>query len=103
MAKKQKKEELLSEVTAYVFDERSGTCLLQITYDNMPMKGDNIVICRDGYVFECLVTKRTFVVDSDSNNIAWNLFVVPIGTPYKIEQDEQEDKTKNDDNNEMLN
>ena len=99
MAKKQKKNKVISEVTAFVFDERSGTCILQLTYDNIPMKGDNIVIYKDEYVIECLITKRSFVVDAESGNIAWNLFVVPIGTPYKVE--DRNNEVKNDD--EILN
>ena len=101
MAKKQKKDEVVSDVIAYVFDERSGHCMLQLAYDNIPLKGDNIVILHDGYVSECLVTKRSFVIDAETGAIVWNIYVVSVGSPYKLENS---DETKNDnENNEKAN
>ena len=95
-----------SYVTAYVIDERSGNCVFVLSNVAFPEKDDHIVLYKDGYGFEMIVTKKTFIIDARSASIARNIYVVPIGAPWKLPElpDDDNTPTKEDQNkNELLN
>lgn len=101
MANKKKQSEdteqtvVESLVNIYVIDERNGGCILILNNVDLPNKDDHIILYKDGYGFEVMVTKRTLLIDAASENMAWNLYVIPIGQPWKLPTpDDGEDEQK---------
>ena len=86
-----------SSIEVYVIDERTGNCVVILSNVDIPQRDDHILLYKDGYGFEMLVTKRFLIVNGESSNIGWNVYVTPIGQPFEVQSSDdivEKGKTK---------
>lgn len=106
MTKKKKQEqEVISEVSVYVIDERTNNIIIILNNIDVPCTNDHFVIYKENIAIELVVTGRSLVVNANTNIIAWNVYVLPIGSPWEIEVEDNKsskNKTSKDDSDNEL-